>query len=129
MEDIEFPERRKYPRKKIDRPVELRKLSTISNKNYPGAGSKELSARSVDISSGGMQIKYNKQISINEMLELRIEPANSVIITPVGEVKWSEYDRNSDEYKMGVEFIVINTTDIEKIRRVINEKHEGGKDI
>lgn len=125
MDDSEFPERRKYPRKKIDFPVVLKKLGTINNENYPDAFNKELSARSVDISSGGMQVKHNKPISINEMLKLTIEPDSSVIIAPIGEVKWSEYDRDSDKYKTGVEFIIINTLDIERIKGIVNKNQKG----
>ncbi len=124
MEDVEFPERRKYPRKKIDRLVVLTKLSTINNENYTAAGNKELRARSVDISNGGVQIKNDEPVSISEMLKITLEPAGSVKIDPIGKVKWSEYDGDSGKYKIGVEFTVINTSDIEKIKEIVNDNQK-----
>ena len=93
------PERRCYPRKKLEAFIDY---------------SSENKAESKDISVGGICIFTSHLISKGTILFLVIPLGNLGIIQAIGEVVWSK--KNSEnKYEAGIEFLSLNEFSKEKI--------------
>ncbi len=103
-------ERRKYPRFKINLPLDYYRVDTPSGQ--PG--------RTENASEGGLEIYFPEQMQIGERLNLRLFFSSSKedlkAIEVLAEVVWIDILAGDGEYRCGVKFVDISSDDVTKLK-------------
>ena len=110
-------ERRKFPRKNADFPVQLRPMS---QKN---AGAIH-NSMTHDFSEGGMQLSSFYFYPVDSKMILKIFPLNDMEpISSVGRVVWIEQVPYQDRYKVGIEFAEMNYESRMSLKQMITSSN------
>ena len=103
-------ERRKYPRFKINLPLDYFRVDTPVNQT----------GRALNASEGGLEIYFPEKMAIGERLKLKIFFSSSDFelnaIEVQAEVVWIDILSGDDEYRSGVRFIDITPEDLTRLK-------------
>ena len=103
-------ERRKYPRFKINLPLDYYRVDTPTNQT----------GRALNASEGGLEIYFPEQMEIGEHLKLRLFFSSSEselnAVEALAEVVWVDILSGEGEYRSGVRFIDISPEDLVKLK-------------
>ena len=103
-------ERRKYPRFKVNLPLDYYRLGKPANQN----------AKARDISQGGLNIYFPEELEVGEQLRLRLffatpeSDLESIVAT--AEVAWVAMLSGNGEYQSGVKLVDIRSEDLTKLK-------------
>ena len=103
-------ERRKYPRFKINLPLDYYRVDTTSGQ----------AGRTENASEGGLEIYFPEKMQIGERLKLRLFFSSSKedlkAIEVLAEVVWLDILAGDGEYRSGVKFVDIAAEDVTKLK-------------
>ena len=103
-------ERRKYPRFKINLPLDYYRVDTPSGQT----------GRTENASEGGLEIYFPEKMQIGERLNLRLFFSSSKedlkAIEVLAEVVWIDILAGDGEYRSGVKFVDISSEDVSKLK-------------
>ena len=107
-------EKRKFPRFKVDLPIEYHRINSLINQT----------ARSLNVSAGGLQISVPEQMEIGQRLRLKLFfPSASALNTAevLAEVVWTDVRPNERwwYYRYGARFIDIAIEDMTKLKKFL----------
>jgi c-di-GMP-binding flagellar brake protein YcgR len=113
MKKNELFERRRHRRVKVNIPVKCREI--LSDEVSPG-GSHELVSECINLSRGGMQLVTNNAFhNCDEKLVETEFVLSGKDVRLVAHIIWNKLDAETQNYRAGVEFIVIKSGDMEAI--------------
>jgi len=99
-------ERRKYPRFKINLPLDYYRVDTSAGQT----------GRAENASEGGLEIYFPEEMQIGERLKLRLYFSSSEsdlkAIEALAEIVWIDILSGEGEYRSGVKFIDISPEDL-----------------
>ena len=108
-------ERRKHPRFSVDVPVEYHRMQN---------NSKCHSARTVDISEGGLLLYVSEEIKIGQNLRVKVFLESGGILESIEaqvQVAWKDVRLEKEGfYRIGVRIIEISLQDLDRLRGFLN---------
>lgn len=103
-------ERRKYPRVKVNLPVEYARVGSPLTQG----------GETHDVSEGGLQIYFPEKFEIGEQLRLKLFFSSGTELNTVevlAQVIWTDVDsENVGEYRSGVKFTEISPSDLDRLK-------------
>ena len=103
-------ERRKYPRFKINLPLDYYRVDTPTRQT----------GRTENASEGGLEIYFPEKMQIGERLKLRLYFSSSEsdlkAIEVLAEVVWIDILAGDGEYRSGVKFVDISPEDLTRLK-------------
>jgi c-di-GMP-binding flagellar brake protein YcgR len=103
-------ERRKYPRFKINLPLDYYRVDTPTSQT----------GRALNASEGGLEIYFPEQMKIGEHLKLRLFFSSSEFklnsVEALAEVVWVDILSGEGEFRSGVRFVDISPDDLVKLK-------------
>jgi len=103
-------ERRKYPRFKVNLPVDYYRVETPITQ----------AGRALNASEGGLEIYFPEKVGIGDTLRLKLffssseSPLNTIDV--LAEVVWIDLLSGEGEYRSGVRFVDITPENLEKLK-------------
>ena len=111
-------ERRKYPRFKINLPLDYYRVDTPTSQ----------SGRTENASEGGLEIYFPEKMGIGERLKLRLFFSSSRedlrAVEVLAEVVWIDILAGDGEYRSGVKFVDISQYDLQKLKAFLESLTE-----
>ena len=111
-------ERRKYPRFKINLPLDYYRVNTPTSQ----------SGRTENASEGGLEIYFPEKMEIGERLKLRLFFSSSRedlrAVEVLAEVVWIDILAGDGEYRSGVKFVDISQYDLQKLKAFLESLTE-----
>jgi c-di-GMP-binding flagellar brake protein YcgR len=111
-------ERRKYPRFKINLPLDYYRVDTPTSQ----------SGRTENASEGGLEIYFPEKMGIGERLKLRLFFSSSRedlrAVEVLAEVVWIDILAGDGEYRSGVKFVDISQDDLQKLKAFLESLTE-----
>jgi len=111
-------ERRKYPRFKINLPLDYYRVDTPTSQ----------SGRTENASEGGLEIYFPEKMEIGERLKLRLFFSSSRedlrAVEVLAEVVWIDILAGDGEYRSGVKFVDISQYDLQKLKAFLESLTE-----
>src|SRR5512137_1929092 len=111
-------ERRKYPRFKINLPLDYYRVDAPISQT----------GRTENASEGGLEIYFPEKMQIGERLKLRLFFSSSRedlrAVEVLAEVVWIDILAGDGEYRSGVKFVDISQDDLEKLKTFLESLTE-----
>ncbi len=102
-------ERRKYPRFKVNLPLDYSRLETQVT----------ASGRAINVSEGGLEIYFPEEMKVGDQLKLRLffsSESELNTITVIAEVVWIDILSGDGEFRSGVRLIDVKPEDFDKLK-------------
>jgi c-di-GMP-binding flagellar brake protein YcgR len=107
-------ERRKYPRFKINLPLDYYRVDTPAGQT----------GRAENASEGGLEIYFPEEMQIGERLKLKLFFSSSETelhaIEALAEVVWIDILSGDGEFRSGVKFVDISPEDLVRLKDFLN---------
>jgi len=106
-------ERRKYPRFKINLPLDYYRVDTLASQT----------GRAANASEGGLEIYFPEEMQIGERLKLKLFFSSSETelnaIEVLAEVVWIDILSGDGEFRSGVKFVDISPEDLLRLKEFL----------
>ena len=107
-------ERRKYPRFKVNLPLDYSRVNTQIAR----------SSRALNASEGGLEIYFPERMEVGDQLKLKLffsSESQLNTITAIAEVVWIDILSGNGEYRSGVKFIDVMPEDFAKLKAFLKD--------